>query len=222
MRSAKLDQMRKSTRPPGQGNHSREFLRVLAPAALRQRSILIEPRLCLNSTEATSWYLFVDCGRSSSEPGTSALGAHRTAGVDVERSALRPVHFMSQQVIDERPASPVAAPPRGSRCRGRDRSPAPAIGQIALFLHWQGVFERLCNAGWCSMCPTWLRGTMELLAIMPFACRRLDNATSHLHVEDLKFGWTTFALRDLNCSCRGAPLKSKLADDFASRSYQLC
>jgi hypothetical protein len=43
------------------------------------------------------------------------------------------------------------------------------------------------------------------LAVMPFACRPLDNVTSHLHVEDLKFGWTTFALRDLNRSCRGAP-----------------
>ena len=39
---------------------------------------------------------------------------------------------------------------------------------------------------------------------------------SHLHVQDLKFGWTTFALRDLNRSCRGVPLKSKLDDDFAS------
>jgi hypothetical protein len=32
--------------------------------------------------------------------------AHRTAGVNVERSALRPVHFLTQRVIDERPASP--------------------------------------------------------------------------------------------------------------------
>ena len=128
------------------------------------------------------------------------MGAHRTAGVDVERSALRPVHFMSQQFIDECPASPVAAPPRGSRCRGRDRSAAPAIG----------FFERLCNAGWCSMWPTCLRGTVEPLAIIPFACRPLDNITSHLHVEDLKFGWTTFALRDLNRSCRGDPLNRSL------------
>src|SRR5580704_5714771 len=94
------------------------------------------------------------------------------------------------------------------RCASdRSNRPCASIGK--------GFFERHCNAGWCSMCPTCLRGTMEPLTIMPFAYRPLDKITSHLHVEDLKFGWTTFALRDLNRSCRGDPLKSKLDDDFA-------
>jgi hypothetical protein len=69
--------------------------RVLAPAALLNRSILIEP-LGFDSTEATSWHSrFVDGGRSLSEPGTSPLGAHRTAGVDVNRS-LRIASIRSQ------------------------------------------------------------------------------------------------------------------------------
>ena len=39
------------------------------------------------STEAISWYFrFVDSGRSLSEPGTSPLGGHRTAEVDVKRT----------------------------------------------------------------------------------------------------------------------------------------
>jgi cold shock CspA family protein len=48
--------------------------------------------------------------------------------------------------------------------------------------------------------------------------RPLDTALSHLHLRLSKFGWTTFALRDLKRYAEASPLKSKVDHDFASPS----